>query len=1024
MKLFLKILAVLLALFILLLVGLNLYFTDDRLKNTLLPHVQSAVGSEVEADRMSITFFRTFPRFGLDIDGLSIPDPQGDPVASVDELLLSVELFPLFRDEITFSRLSITRPVLNYTVFADSTTNIDFLLDTEDEVIEDEEGYSISIPGFTLRDATVLYRDETTNSTISLEQLDADISLFFADLIESRVDARLGSLNVMMDGSSYISNLSIDINQTSTLDLQNEILNFTEGTVSIRGLALNLIGSVSNWSEEEPALSLQFSSTSENFGELLRLAPAEYDEYITGLQTRGSLVLEGSVEGVYSEETLPNFDLTIEVSDGFLQNPDLPEAIEDIHFQILFNNELATINNFRARAGVNSVTGSGTVERPLDDDATFSLDLDGDINLETVSSFYPIEDLGIDDLAGMLKTNARANGRVDRPEDAVFSGIFHLTNGRLKYADVPRPIEQINARIDANQDRVQIAESGFTAANNRFSLSGTILRPLDEEQRTVDVNANINFDLATIKDFYPIDEDTLSMRGQLIANVALRGRPDPDQIESLLQQSTIELTNGYLAHSIAANPLEDITFRAEASGRRLAISEARFKTGENALSMRGSVTNYLSDNPEVDLTFDGNAVLSSVAGYYSLEPWIQELTGNAVMNLNTRGPVNDIMRIALNGSLEVSNVTAAGDSLFLPVTDLNGSMSITPQTMTLEQFSMMYGTTDITLQGNLRNYLGFLDDHASTETMPAISGTYHSRFLNVDEMIDWDDETDDPLPIELPNLTANVDAAIDRLVIFGIPVTEIKGNGRITPTLIRVDQAEAKLFEGTATGRMDWNVPDPLQTNLLFNGILEGVRAEAFFRDTGFLGPQSTLHNYLTGDFNTEIRYFTELTPEIDPDITTTDASGTFGMSRAQMSGHPIQKRVAEFLNTPELEALTLDAWNADFSIKDTVMTIQNFSITSGNLGMQLDGTLHMISDRINYRATLLLPERFKRGIASVISNRAADALQLDDGRLAVPIRITGTTANPQIRPDNETIERIVRDYIEDGARDLLRRLF
>ncbi len=1024
MKLFLKILAVLLALFILLLVGLNLYFTDDRLKNTLLPHVQSAVGSEVEADRMSITFFRTFPRFGLDIDGLSIPDPQGDPVASVDELLLSVELFPLFRDEITFSRLSITRPVLNYTVFADSTTNIDFLLDTEDEVIEDEEGYSISIPGFTLRDATVLYRDETTNSTISLEQLDADISLFFADLIESRVDARLGSLNVVMDGSSYISNLSIDINQTSTLDLQNEILNFTEGTVSIRGLALNLIGSVSNWSEEEPALSLQFSSTSENFGELLRLAPAEYDEYITGLQTRGSLVLEGSVEGVYSEETLPNFDLTIEVSDGFLQNPDLPEAIEDIHFQILFNNELATINNFRARAGVNSVTGSGTVERPLDDDATFSLDLDGDINLETVSSFYPIEDLGIDDLAGMLKTNARANGRVDRPEDAVFSGIFHLTNGRLKYADVPRPIEQINARIDANQDRVQIAESGFTAANNRFSLSGTILRPLDEEQRTVDVNANINFDLATIKDFYPIDEDTLSMRGQLIANVALRGRPDPDQIESLLQQSTIELTNGYLAHSIAANPLEDITFRAEASGRRLAISEARFKTGENALSMRGSVTNYLSDNPEVDLTFDGNAVLSSVAGYYSLEPWIQELTGNAVMNLNTRGPVNDIMRIALNGSLEVSNVTAAGDSLFLPVTDLNGSMSITPQTMTLEQFSMMYGTTDITLQGNLRNYLGFLDDHASTETMPAISGTYHSRFLNVDEMIDWDDETDDPLPIELPNLTANVDAAIDRLVIFGIPVTEIKGNGRITPTLIRVDQAEAKLFEGTATGRMDWNVPDPLQTNLLFNGILEGVRAEAFFRDTGFLGPQSTLHNYLTGDFNTEIRYFTELTPEIDPDITTTDASGTFGMSRAQMSGHPIQKRVAEFLNTPELEALTLDAWNADFSIKDTVMTIQNFSITSGNLGMQLDGTLHMISDRINYRATLLLPERFKRGIASVISNRAADALQLDDGRLAVPIRITGTTANPQIRPDNETIERIVRDYIEDGARDLLRRLF
>jgi hypothetical protein len=110
MKLFLKIFAALLALFILVLVGLNLYLTDERLKNMILPHVQEAAGSEVQVDRMSLTFFRTFPRFGLDLDGVLVPDPQGDPVLSVEELLLSLELFPLLRDEISISRLSITRP--------------------------------------------------------------------------------------------------------------------------------------------------------------------------------------------------------------------------------------------------------------------------------------------------------------------------------------------------------------------------------------------------------------------------------------------------------------------------------------------------------------------------------------------------------------------------------------------------------------------------------------------------------------------------------------------------------------------------------------------------------------------------------------------------------------------------------------------------------------------------------------------------------------------------------------------------
>jgi hypothetical protein len=1024
MKLLLKIFAVLLALFIILIIALNLYFTDERLKNTILPHVQSAIGSEVEADKMSITFFRTFPRFGLDIDGLRIPDPDGEPVMSVEELLVSVELFPLLKNELSVSRLSITSPLLYYTVYADSTTNIDFLLDTDEEATEDATGYQISISGFALRDASVFYRDETSNSAISLNELNADISLFFGEILESRINADLGSLNVMMDGTNYISNLSLSINQTSTLDLENEILNFTEGTISIRGLALNLIGSIAGWSGDELAVSLQFASTSENFGELLRLVPPGFEEYLTGLQTSGSLIFQGSVNGIFSEDTLPDFDVTIAVANGFLQNPDLPQAIEDIHFEILLNNDLATISDFRARAGVNSITASGTMDRPLDTDATFSLHLDGDIDLATISSFYPIEELGIDQLAGLLKTAAQATGRIDQPENATFSGNFHLTNGLLKYADVPRPIEQINARIDANQDRIQIAESGFMAANNQFRLSGSILRPLDETRRTVDVRGNINFDLGTVKEFYPIDEDTLRMRGQLVAEINLRGRPDPDQIETLLQESTVEFTNGYLEHRLLENPLEEATFRASLSGRQMTISEARFKTGENALSMRGSVTNYLSDNADVDLNFDGSAVFSSITTYYSLEPWIQEVTGNATMNLNARGPVNDIMRLALNGSLEVSNVTAAGDSIPLPVTNLTGRMNVSPQTMNLERFTMNYGGSDINLQGSLQNYMGFLEDNVTSANRPAITGNYHSSLLNMDEMINWDEESAEPFPIDLPNLTASADASIDRLIILGLDITEISGKGRLTPDQIQIEDATAKLFDGSATGRLDWNVPDPLRTNILFQGQLQGLRAESFFRETGFLGPQSTLHQYITGEFSSEIRYASHLQPDLEIDITTADANGTFGMTRARMEGHPIQKQIADFLNVSELERLTLDEWNASFSIRDTVMTINDFNITSGNLGIQLDGTLHMVNDRINYRATLLLPEQFKSGIASVISVRAADALQLEDGRMAVPVRITGTTSNPQVSPDGETIERIVRDALQDGARDVLRRLF
>ncbi|REL33116.1 AsmA family protein [Rhodohalobacter sp. SW132] len=1030
MKLFLKILAGILIFFIVLIIGLNLYFTDDRLKSMILPQVQETVGTDVQVERMSLTFFRTFPQFGVELDTFVLPDPDGAPVVTFDQLLVGVELFPLLRNEVSISQLRMNRPELFYHVYEDGTSNIDFLLELADEEAdpaEDEDGYAITIPRFTIESGAVNYRDDADTTLVTLSGLDADISLRFDELIESIVDAELQSLTASVGGTTYIDNLAMSLNQTSTIDLENELLTLTEGVLSIRGLGLNLAGTVSQWSSEAPMLDIQFNSSSENFGELLRLAPPEYDEQLAGLETRGSLQLEGSVSGTMTEDELPQFELLLNVADGYVQNPDLPQAIEDIFISLTVNNELATLSEFNARAADNTVTASGTVERPLDDDAVFSIAFDGDVDLATVSSFYPIEEFGIEDLSGLLAADMTANGRIDLPEEATFSGNFILTDGSLKYIDVPRPIEQINARIQASQEQILIDESGFRAASNRFRMNGSITNPLDEDTRSVDLSAGLNFDLATIKEFYPIDEDTLELRGQLDADVTLRGTVDPDQPELLLQQSTIQLRDGFIAHQSMGQPLENITFEAEASGTELSISTARFTTGQNSLSMNGTVRQYLSDDPDLDLTIDGNAVFSDISNFYSLEPWIQELTGDAVMNLNVRGLAGDPQQLALNGSLEVSNVNATGDSIPLPITDLNGILNITPEEMNLEEFVMNYGSSDIGLEGRVRNYLGFLEEnHNDTSTMPSITGSYRSQLLDMDEMIDWDEEADptEPIPIELPNIVSEVTAQIDRLIFFGISITDITGSGRTTPDQIILDEADASLFDGTATGRMVWNVPGPDRTDISFEGSLEGLTAEAFFRDTGFLGENSTFHEYVSGEFSTDISYFTEMDETVTPDLTTTNSSGTFGMTRARLRGHPIQERVADLFNVSEFRNLALDEWTATFSIQDTVLTFEDFRLTSENIGLELEGTQHMITDRINFRATMLLPERFKRGIASVISERAANALQTEDGTLAVPILITGTASNPQVRPDTSVIEDIIRDAVRDGAGDVLRRLF
>ena len=93
MKLFLKILAGFLIFFIVLLVGLNLYFTNDRLKSMILPEVRSAVGTEVQVEQMSLTFFRTFPQFGVELQNFVLPDPTAKRLPVSMNCLLGLNFF-------------------------------------------------------------------------------------------------------------------------------------------------------------------------------------------------------------------------------------------------------------------------------------------------------------------------------------------------------------------------------------------------------------------------------------------------------------------------------------------------------------------------------------------------------------------------------------------------------------------------------------------------------------------------------------------------------------------------------------------------------------------------------------------------------------------------------------------------------------------------------------------------------------------------------------------------------------------
>lgn len=152
--------------------------------------------------------------------------------------------------------------------------------------------------------------------------------------------------------------------------------------------------------------------------------------------------------------------------------------------------------------------------------------------------------------------------------------------------------------------------------------------------------------------------------------------------------------------------------------------------------------------------------------------------------------------------------------------------------------------------------------------------------------------------------------------------------------------------------------------------------------------------------------------------------SGNFGMTKSRLKGHPLQNSMASLLRANELRNMVLDEWKSTYSLDNSIFTIKNLRLTSGDIGMELNGTQHMLTENINYQTKLFLPGRFKDDIASVITKKAADALTQDNGTVMVPLRIKGTRENPRISPDKEVIAPIVKDYLKSKAGDLLKGLF
>lgn len=1023
------ILGIILGCFVLVILGVNVYFTDARLKELILPQIESATGKKVEINQLSLSLISAFPNANLEMKGVYVEgDFSHDTLAFINEIGVGVKLIPLISSQVEFDKISISKPYLVYRINKNGKSNIDPILEhlkSESEpenAAQDssESSFQLNISKFILSDARLNYIDEKAKTTINLAKLDVEMGLRYAKEIETDVSMNLGSLSVILEGSNLVSNLQIGLKQVSNFNADNGNLVLKSGSISVQGLDLSLGGEMKALTSENPTVDLHFESSSKNFGTLLDLVPAQYKEQIKGVETKGSLALKGTVKGGVTADKIPDFIVEAAISDGFLKYPGY-DAIQQIQLDFTANNEQVAIKTFKAKAGVNTVDVNGVLKQILTPSILFQLNAKINADLATLKKYYDLKSLDINELNGALSIQANASGNVNEPEKAQFNAAVQLSKGLLKYnyPGVSKPVEQVEIDIVATQSKIDIKKFTASASKNTVDFTGSLQNPMVESSRILSLNGKINADLSTIKEFYPIKEDTLLMRGLLSADIKLS--TNLANVEQANAIGKITLTNGYIKHKSTPKAIENINLNADVSRNTIRVNSITLKTGTNQVQAKGIVTDYLKEKPSYNLQVSSQLNLGEVKDFVDIREFVNVLTGSASTNLTVKGTGFDLDAISYLGGISVKNVHIEHDSLPKPVQNLQADLDFSQKDVVLKNLSLRLGKSDAKLNGELKDYLIFVD--ANRKGTATLTGTYASNLFDLDELINWDaksqtESNNEPVLIELPNLNSSLNASITKLVAMGVTMSNLKAAARTTPTLIELKNASLDVFDGQVTGAFVWNIPKPNKTNITFNGAIKNVRAEAFFKEYKLTGKDSKLDQYISGGLSIQANYSSELESSLSPDLKTSNGKGNFGMTKSRLKNHPTQMEIASLLGAKEFENIALDDWNATYVLTNGVLAISDMKLTSANLGAELNGTHDLVNDKMDFKMSLYLPGNYSDKLAKLITKDAADALKTSDGRLLVPLKITGSSSKPSVKPDMDVIQPIIEKYLKDKVVD------
>ncbi len=681
-------------------------FTPSRLTPIVRKQAANYITCQYEIGEVELTFFSTFPNFGLKVNRFALVNPvlsaPSDTLVAAEQLVGIFDVVAFWeRNEFVLTDLQLKNGVANAFVDSLGHTNFDIVPTDTLATVDTTESVPfnfIDIKNVEFKNVSLTYVDQQLKLNASINNLTARFSGYLkSDIFDALIKVSESVVSVNFDGEQYLNAVAITMNMPVQVNLASQLVKFTNAQASLNSIEFKLNGSVENDTINKKMITdISYSTNSFAIPDMLALVPPSFQSYFDGLEAEGIMSSTGTVKGDYIDSSMPLMNIKFDLKNGNVKYSAIPLPLSKANGSFEFNSDLNNdaityfrINSFSANTPKSSFTTRGII-RNLFSDMYIDLNTDASIVISEFKAFVP-EDMNIkvqgkvvgnvksafkmSDVDNMLIDKMKISGSVALSNfDATYDSMRLVT----KYSDIdfalpnPKPTSENSKYLYMKVNSPELTAS---------MLDGTFAR-MKDARFTVETSDVMN--AVGIPNVYCVyDLDSLTARMDTIKVAAFRPN---GQLSLVSKKGSSLLSEVILKYN-------GISFESKMGSESVRMDNIR---------MDANIVNP-ETQPEVKLAYSGEGINIKM-GLNSVN--VNKLKMNAnIVNDTTQTDL--FLQWKANGYLDMDSSLIGMSDFMYPIEIPSIKFDFTPEVFNIKDSKLVIDKSDFSLTGTLSNVLSY-----------------------------------------------------------------------------------------------------------------------------------------------------------------------------------------------------------------------------------------------------------------------------------------------------------------------------